>query len=147
MQFVRYTTGDRRPRLGLLLDGRVHDLEATSAGRAAGGDMRALITQGRTVVDAVAAAARNSAGVQLEGVRLLAPIANPGKLIAVAGGYYADADAERLGPDAHPDAVREANRRHRWARRPDHDLEEIAGRRRRDRGRDRHRRGRQEHPA
>ena len=34
--------------------------------------------------------------------RLLAPIDNPGKLLAVAGGYYASPDAARLGPDAQP---------------------------------------------
>ena len=35
-------------------------------------------------------------------VKLLAPIDNPGKLLAVAGGYYASKDAARLGPDAQP---------------------------------------------
>ncbi len=102
MQFVRYTAGDRSPRLGLLLDGRVHDLEATSGGRAAGGDMRALIAQGKAIVDDIAGSARASAGIPLDTVRLLAPIANPGKLIAVAGGYYADSAAERLRPEAIP---------------------------------------------
>ncbi len=102
MQFVRYSTGGYGPRLGLLLDGRVHDLEATSGGRAAGGDMRALIEQGKAIVDDIAASARASAGIPLDTVRLLAPIANPGKLIAVAGGYYADSTAERLRPEAIP---------------------------------------------
>jgi len=35
-------------------------------------------------------------------VSLLAPIANPGKLIAVAGGYYEHEGARRLGPEALP---------------------------------------------
>ena len=102
MQFVRYVEGGHGPRLGLLLDGRVYDLEATSGGRATGGDMRALVAQGRAIFDDIAALALAGAGIPLESVRLLAPIANPGKLIAVAGGYYADSAAERLRPDAIP---------------------------------------------
>jgi 2-keto-4-pentenoate hydratase/2-oxohepta-3-ene-1,7-dioic acid hydratase in catechol pathway len=102
MQLVRYQTREQRPHLGLLEDGRVHDLEATSAGRATAGDMRAFLAQGQKVVDEVAAAARKGPGVAVDGVRLLAPIANPGKLIAVAGGYYAHEGAEPLGPDALP---------------------------------------------
>lgn len=102
MQFVRYEAPPQAPHLGLLDGGRVYDLETASGGRAAGGDMRAFLSQGRQVVDDVAAAARKGPGVPLDGVRLLAPIANPGKLIAVAGGYYANEGAERLGPDALP---------------------------------------------
>jgi 2-keto-4-pentenoate hydratase/2-oxohepta-3-ene-1,7-dioic acid hydratase in catechol pathway len=102
MQLVRFEAKSSGPRLGLLENGRVHDLEATSDGRAAGGDMRALIGQGKGIVDAVATSARATSGVPLDSVRLLAPIANPGKLIAVAGGYYPDASAARLGPDATP---------------------------------------------
>src|SRR5207245_90972 len=37
-----------------------------------------------------------------DSVSLLAPIANPGKLIAVAGGYYEHERAEPLRPDALP---------------------------------------------
>src|SRR5207237_1282661 len=77
-------------------------VEATSGGRAAGGDMLAFLAQGRQVVDEVAAAGRKGPALPETTVRLLSPIANPGKLIAVAGGYYASEGAERLGRDALP---------------------------------------------
>jgi len=102
MRLVRYQTQDRRPRLGLLENGQIYDLEATSRGRAAGGDMRALLSQGAGVIDEVASSARAGQPVAEDSVSLLAPIANPGKLIAVAGGYYEHEGAEPLGPDALP---------------------------------------------
>src|SRR5690349_21295974 len=102
MRLVRYQLQDRRPRLGLLENGVVYDLEATSGGRAAGGDMRAFVSQGQEVIDEIAAAARTRQPVPEDSVSLLAPIVNPGKLIAVAGGYYEHEGAERLGPDALP---------------------------------------------
>jgi 2-keto-4-pentenoate hydratase/2-oxohepta-3-ene-1,7-dioic acid hydratase in catechol pathway len=93
---------DRRPRLGLLESGQIYDLEASSGGRAAGSDMRALLLQGPEVIANVASAARAGQPVPEDSVLLLAPIANPGKLIAVAGGYYEHEGAQRLGPDALP---------------------------------------------
>src|SRR5207245_10463552 len=102
MRLVRYQTQDRRPRLGLLENGQIYDLEATSAGRAAAGDMRALLSQGAGVIDEVASAARAGQPVAEDSVSLLAPIANPGKLIAVAGGSYEHDGAEPRGADALP---------------------------------------------
>jgi 2-keto-4-pentenoate hydratase/2-oxohepta-3-ene-1,7-dioic acid hydratase in catechol pathway len=102
MRLVRYQAQDRRPRLGLLENGQIYDLEATSGGRAVGGDMRAFLSQGAEVIEQVASAARAGQPVAEDSVSLLAPIANPGKLIAVAGGYYEHAGAEPLGPDALP---------------------------------------------
>jgi 2-keto-4-pentenoate hydratase/2-oxohepta-3-ene-1,7-dioic acid hydratase in catechol pathway len=102
MRLVRYQTQDRRPRLGLLEIDEVYDLEPTSGGRAAGGDMRAFLSHGRAAIDEVAAAARVVPPVAVDSVALLAPIANPGKLIAVAGGYYEHAGAEPLRPEALP---------------------------------------------
>jgi 2-keto-4-pentenoate hydratase/2-oxohepta-3-ene-1,7-dioic acid hydratase in catechol pathway len=102
MRLVRYQTQDRHPRLGLLENGQIYDLEATSGGRAAGGDMRAYLSQGKEVVNEVALAAHAAQPVPEDSVSFLAPIANPGKLIAVAGGYYAHEGAEPLGPDALP---------------------------------------------
>jgi 2-keto-4-pentenoate hydratase/2-oxohepta-3-ene-1,7-dioic acid hydratase in catechol pathway len=64
--------------------------------------MRALLAQGRAAIDELASAARAGQPVAESGVTLLAPIANPGKLIAVAGGYYEHEGAPRLGPDALP---------------------------------------------
>ena len=102
MQLVRYESKGHAARLGLLEKGHVHDLEAVSGGRAAGGDMKAFIKLGRTAVDEIADAARKTAGVPVDSVKLLAPINNPGKLIAVAGGYYSHEGAERLKPEAIP---------------------------------------------
>jgi 2-keto-4-pentenoate hydratase/2-oxohepta-3-ene-1,7-dioic acid hydratase in catechol pathway len=102
MRLVRYSAKDRRPRLGLMEDSQIYDLEATSKGRAAGGDMKAFLAQGKKVIDEVASAARAGKAVPQDSVQLLAPIANPGKLIAVAGGYYPGGDADKLGPDALP---------------------------------------------
>ncbi len=102
MRLVRYQTQDRRPRLGLLENGQVYDLEARSGNRAAGGDMRAFLSQGQAMIDEVASAARAGQPVAEDSVSLLAPIANPGKLIAVAGGYYEHEGAERLRSDALP---------------------------------------------
>jgi 2-keto-4-pentenoate hydratase/2-oxohepta-3-ene-1,7-dioic acid hydratase in catechol pathway len=102
MRLVRYQTQDSHPRLGLLENGQVYDLEATSAGRAAGGDMRAFLSQGQAMIEEVAAAARAGQPVPEGSVSLLAPITNPGKLIAVAGGYYEHDGAEPLRSDALP---------------------------------------------
>lgn len=102
MRLVRYQAQDRRPRLGLLENGQIYDLEATSGGRAGGGDMRAFLSYGAAVITEVASAARAGQPVPEDSVSLLAPIANPGKLIAVAGGYYEHEGAEPLGPDALP---------------------------------------------
>src|SRR5690242_5255775 len=102
MRLVRYQAQDRRPRLGLLENGKIHDLEATSGGRAADGDMRAFLAQGRAVIDEVVSASRGGQAVPENSVSLLAPIVNPGKLIAVAGGYYEHDGAEPLRPDALP---------------------------------------------
>jgi 2-keto-4-pentenoate hydratase/2-oxohepta-3-ene-1,7-dioic acid hydratase in catechol pathway len=102
MRLVRYQTQDRRPRLGLLQNGQIYDLEVMSGGRAASGDMRALLSAGAEVIDEVVSAARAGQPVPEDSVSLLAPIANPGKLIAVAGGYYAHEGAKPLGPGALP---------------------------------------------
>ncbi len=102
MRFVRYASNGQSPRLGLLENDRVHDLEAASGGRAQGGDMKAFFTLGEQTVDAISEAARQSSGVPADSVTLLAPIANPGKLLAIAGGYYTHDGDARLRPDATP---------------------------------------------
>jgi 2-keto-4-pentenoate hydratase/2-oxohepta-3-ene-1,7-dioic acid hydratase in catechol pathway len=102
MRLVRFQAQDRPARLGLLENGQIYDLEATSGGRAAGGDMRALLSLGPEVIDEVASASRAGQPVPEGSASLLAPITNPGKLIAVAGGYYEHEGAEPLRPDALP---------------------------------------------
>ena len=102
MRFVRYEADGKSARLGLLKDDQVFDLEAASGGRAGKGDMKAFFLLGKPAVDEIATAAARSAGTPVSGVRLLAPIANPGKLLAVAGGYYSHEGDTRLGKDAIP---------------------------------------------
>ncbi len=102
MALVRYTHAGTTPRLGWLEGGRVYDLEAASGGRAGGGDMCALLCLGTAAVDTIVTAAKGGRSVAESEVSLLAPIVNPGKLLAVAGGYYASPEATRLGPDAQP---------------------------------------------
>jgi 2-keto-4-pentenoate hydratase/2-oxohepta-3-ene-1,7-dioic acid hydratase in catechol pathway len=101
MRFVRYEAAGGKPRVGLLEKDQVHDIEAASGGRVTGGDTKAFLRLGKAAVDEIAAAARKAKGVPAKGVKLLAPIANPGKLIAVAGGYYSH-PGEKLGPEAIP---------------------------------------------
>jgi len=102
VSLIRYEHAGQPARLGLLENGRVHDLEAASEGRAGRGDMCGLLRLGEATVGEICAAARAGASVAESDVKLLAPISNPGKLLAVAGGYYASPDAARLGPDAQP---------------------------------------------
>jgi 2-keto-4-pentenoate hydratase/2-oxohepta-3-ene-1,7-dioic acid hydratase in catechol pathway len=102
MRFVRYEADGKPARLGLLQGDQVHDLEAASGGRAAGGDMKAFLRLGKAAVDEISAAAEKAPGTPVAKVKLLAPIANPGKLLAVAGGYYTHEGDTRLGPDAIP---------------------------------------------
>lgn len=102
MRFVRYEVDGRASRLGLLQGDMVHDMEAVSGGRAHGGDMKAFLRLGKAAVDEIASAAARAPGTPASSVRLLAPIANPGKLLAVAGGYYTHEGDPRLGADAIP---------------------------------------------
>ena len=101
MRFVRYEAAGGKPRVGLLENDQVHDIEAASGGRVSGGDTKAFFRLGKAAVDEIASTARKATGVPAKNVKLLAPIANPGKLIAVAGGYYSHA-GEKLGPEAIP---------------------------------------------
>ncbi|MCC6756233.1 MAG: fumarylacetoacetate hydrolase family protein [Solirubrobacterales bacterium] len=99
---IRYTQAGGTAKLGWLEAGQVFDLEAGSSGRAGAGDMRALLRLGSQIVAELVDVAKGRGGVPESDVHLLAPIDNPGKLLAVAGGYYASKDAARLGPDAQP---------------------------------------------
>jgi 2-keto-4-pentenoate hydratase/2-oxohepta-3-ene-1,7-dioic acid hydratase in catechol pathway len=102
MRFVRYEADGKGPRLGLLQNDQVHDLEAASGGRASGGDMKAFFKLGRPAVDEISQAAAKTPGTPVGSVKLLAPISNPGKLLAVAGGYYTHEGDTPLRPDAIP---------------------------------------------
>jgi len=102
MRFVRYEADGKSARLGLLQNDQVHDLEAASGGRAGGGDMKAFFRLGKAAVDEISKAAAAAPGTPVAKVKLLAPIANPGKLLAVAGGYYTHEGDTPLKPEAIP---------------------------------------------
>ena len=106
MRLVRYQTQDRRPRHGLLENGQIYDLEATSEGQAAGGDMRAFLAQGQAVIDEVASAARAGHAAREDSVSLLAPFANPGKLFRLS--------AARADRGTYESDVRDAQTVARW---------------------------------
>src|ERR671916_146922 len=97
MRLVRFRARTGSPRIGVLVDDRVFELE-----RGGDGDMRALVAAGHDEIVRLAEAARGGTGLPVDDVQLLAPIANPGKLLAVAGGFYTGDAEPRLGPDAKP---------------------------------------------
>src|SRR5256885_1502310 len=100
MRFVRFQTRGG-PRIGLLEGTTV--FEVKDAPKAKGtGDMRAFLAQAPEARERAAATARRRAGRPARTTKLLAPIDNPGKLIAVAGGYYTHEGAEKLGKTAIP---------------------------------------------
>ena len=144
MQLVRYQATGHGPRIGLLENGLVYDLEAGSGGRAAGGDMRAFIGQGKRAVDEVVAAGRKRRGARQERQAAGADL-QPGQAHRRRRRLPQHRATRSARRD--PDALRQEDGRHQGPGRPDHDLEEVARRCGRDRGRDRHRQGGQGHPA
>ena len=85
MKIASFDAGDG-PETGVVIGGRIH-----STGIA--GSMIDLIAQWDKVKPAVAANAERDPGLSLEDVRLLAPVARPGKIFAI-GLNYADHIAE-----------------------------------------------------
>ncbi|HZV75330.1 MAG TPA: fumarylacetoacetate hydrolase family protein [Conexibacter sp.] len=100
MRFVRsQAPGSDAVDLGVLGAEGVHDLEQPLAREVPRGDMRAFLELPSARREAAAAEALASPP-HAEAV-LRAPLANPGKLLAVAGGYYPPG-AERLSDEATP---------------------------------------------
>ncbi len=85
MKIASFDAGDG-PETGVVIGNRIH-----STGIA--GSMIDLITQWDKVKDAVAANAERDPGLALDDIRLLAPVARPGKIFAI-GLNYADHIAE-----------------------------------------------------
>src|SRR5438045_3172355 len=90
MKLAMYTPKDGRggqPRLGAVLDGQVVDL-AGSGGETALASIHALLAAGNAGKQAAEAALRRGGELlALEQVTLRAPIARPGKILALAGNY------------------------------------------------------------
>lgn len=88
MKLVTYKPAGAGPQLGVLVDGKVVNLAEASGGRLPN-DMRSFIEQGDSALKlAQEIAGKGGAnGVALGDVKLLAPISNPSKLIAIGLNY------------------------------------------------------------
>ncbi|MCC6453500.1 MAG: fumarylacetoacetate hydrolase family protein [Caldilineaceae bacterium] len=88
MKLVTYKPAGAGAQLGALVDGKVINLAEASGGRLPN-DMRSFIEQGESAVELAKqiAADGSSQGVPVGDVKLLAPISNPSKLIAIGLNY------------------------------------------------------------
>lgn len=88
MKLVTYKPAGAGPQLGVLVDGKVINLAEASGGRLPN-DMRSFIEQGEPAVEQARqiAGQGGSNGVPLGDVKLLAPISNSSKLIAIGLNY------------------------------------------------------------
>lgn len=88
MKLVTYQSGNSGPQLGVVVDGKVVNLAEASGGRLPN-DMRSFIEQGDSALQlAQEIASKGGAnGVPESSVKLLAPIYNPSKLIAIGLNY------------------------------------------------------------
>ena len=88
MKLVTYASGNSGPQLGVVVDGKVVNLAEASGGRLPN-DMRSFIEQGDSALQlAQEIAGKGGAnGVAESSVKLLAPIYNPSKLIAIGLNY------------------------------------------------------------
>lgn len=94
MRLATFQGPDGAPRAGAVVgapgDERIIDLVAASGGRVPAGDLLALFEAGPEALEAARTAATTGGdGQPVSGVRLLAPIRRPGKLLAVAGNFQA----------------------------------------------------------
>jgi 2-keto-4-pentenoate hydratase/2-oxohepta-3-ene-1,7-dioic acid hydratase in catechol pathway len=88
MKLVTYQSHSGGVQLGVVADGKVVNLAEASGGKLPS-DMRAFIEAGDSALQTAKeiAAKGGSSGVPLESVKLLAPISNPSKLIAIGLNY------------------------------------------------------------
>jgi 2-keto-4-pentenoate hydratase/2-oxohepta-3-ene-1,7-dioic acid hydratase in catechol pathway len=88
MKLVTYKPSNGGAQLGVVVDGKVINLPEASGGRLPN-DMRSFIEQGESALKlAQEIAGKGGAhGVPVESVKLLAPISNPSKLIAIGLNY------------------------------------------------------------
>ena len=94
MRLASYRGPDGAPRAGAVIgapgDERIVDLIEATGGRVPAGDVGALLWVGPAALDAARTAAEGATtGRPVSDVTLLAPIARPGKLLAVAGNFQA----------------------------------------------------------
>ncbi len=95
MKLVRYDAGNG-PRLGVVQDGRIAELENTGLPYA---DLDSVIRAGRDGLNELRSAAeRATSFVEIDDVRLLSPVSHPGKYLAIGMNYKKHAEeSERIG--------------------------------------------------
>lgn len=89
MKLVTYKPVGAKPQLGVIVGDRVVNLALASQGQLPN-DMRAFLEMGQPALDTAAAIAGQGAGsdsVALSAVKLLAPIGNPSKVVAIGLNY------------------------------------------------------------
>jgi 2-keto-4-pentenoate hydratase/2-oxohepta-3-ene-1,7-dioic acid hydratase in catechol pathway len=88
MKLVTYKPAGAVPQLGVLVDGKIVNLAEASGGRLPN-DMRSFIEQGDSAVKlAQEIAGKGGAkGIPMGDVKIMAPISNPSKLIAIGLNY------------------------------------------------------------
>ena len=87
MKLLSYLTADGTPRLGVMQDESILDLHQSSAGELPA-DMLAFLQLGETAMaNARSLATGYTGGITLDSVQLLAPIPNPGKVVAIGLNY------------------------------------------------------------
>lgn len=100
MKLVTYQPAGAGPQLGALVDGKVINLAQASGGRLPN-DMRAFIEMGAPALELATAIVGDGPGadaVALGAVRLLAPIRNPSKIIAIGLNYMDHVREQGLKP-------------------------------------------------
>lgn len=87
MKLVTYKPAGAGPQLGVVVDGQVINLAEASGGMLPN-DMRSLIALGEPALElARQVASSGAAGVGLGDVKILAPISNPSKVVAIGLNY------------------------------------------------------------
>ena len=87
MKLISYETSDGHRHLGALQQDRVLDLHRASAGELPGDMLEFLQLGADAMAQARNLAAAEQADTALDSVRLLAPITNPGKIVAIGLNY------------------------------------------------------------
>jgi 2-keto-4-pentenoate hydratase/2-oxohepta-3-ene-1,7-dioic acid hydratase in catechol pathway len=100
MKFVTYD-GGRGPRLGLIADDQIIDLAEASDGELPS-DMRSFLEMGDSALAKARSLATTGQGQQLSGVKLMAPILNPSKIVAIGLNYMDHCREQGIQPPKRP---------------------------------------------
>ena len=104
MKLLTYTTG-MEPKVGALADDQVVDLVEASQGRLPA-DMRRLLAQGDQGLDLARSVADNAVrqgqGIPLQSVKILAPLLDPPKIVAIGLNYMDHCLEQNVTPPQAP---------------------------------------------